>query len=414
VKATKQKEIKEKKKFTHNTFSSFKIRNYRLYYAGQIISVSGTFLQALAQDWLVLKLTNSGTLLGLVLAFQFLPMLVLTSYGGVIADRFQKLKLLYITQTLSGLLALILGLLVLTNTVQLWMVFVFALCLGLINSVDNPTRSTFLFEMVGKENIKNAVSLWTILISSTRIIGPAIAGILIATMGIGECFIINAVSYVAVIIALMMIRKSELNTVPPVPRTKGQIREGFRYALHHPLIFNSLLMMAIIGTITFEWQASLPLFAKFILHGDAGIYATITVSMGIGMLVGGFFNASSKNTSQKRLVYSAFLFGVLVLVASFTTSLIFTIIALFFVGIFSMSFANLSASILQINTDPAMRGRVMALWTMAFFGSTAIGGPLIGWIGESFGAEWTLAVGGIAAIIASIIGFIYMKKKNLT
>jgi len=389
-----------------NTFSSFKVRNYRIYYFGQVISVSGTFLQALAQDWLVLKLTNSGTLLGLVLAFQFLPMLLLTSWGGVIADRFPKLKILYITQSLSAILALSLGILILTGTVQLWMVFGFALCLGLIGSVDNPTRSTFLYEMVGQDHIKNAVSLWTILISATRIIGPAIGGVLIVLFGIGQCFVINAVSYIAVLIALLMINKKELNTVGTVPHQKGQIREGFRYVLSTPILFNSLFMMAIIGTITFEWQASLPLFAKFVLMGDAGIYAAISVALGVGMLIGGFVNASSAKASQKRMVLSAFFFGIFVLIASFTTSLIYAIIAFVFVGIFSMSFSNLSASILQINTDPKMRGRVMALWSMAFFGSTAIGGPLIGWIGETYGAKWSLIIGGIAAIIAAILGLI--------
>ena len=389
-----------------NTFSSFKVRNYRIYYFGQAISVTGNFLQALAQDWLVLKLTNSGTMLGLVLALQFLPMLLLTSWGGVIADRFPKLKILYITQTLSAILALTLGIIVLTGTVQLWMVFAFALGLGLINSVDNPTRSTFLYEMVGKEHIKNAVSLWTILISASRIIGPAIAGVLIVTVGIGQCFVINAISYIAVIIGLAFIRKSELNTVEPVPHKKGQIREGFKYVLSTPILFDSLFMMAIIGTITFEWQASMPLFAKFVLNGDAGIYAAISVAMSIGMLIGGFANASSTKATQKRLVYSALFFGLFVLVASITTSLIYAIIAFVIVGIFSMSFSNLSSSILQINTDPKMRGRVMALWSMAFFGSTAIGGPLIGWIGQNFGARWSLAVGGFAALIATIWGFI--------
>ena len=202
------------KKLFANTFSSFKIRNFRIYYIGQMISVSGTFLQALAQDWLVLKLTNSGVMLGIALAFQFLPMILLTSLGGVIADRFSKLKILYITQTISGILALLLGLLVLTGTVQIWMVFAFALCLGLVNSIDSPARQSFVFEMVGKEQYKNASGLWVTLISFARVIGPAIGGVLIATIGMGQCFIINAISYVGVIFALAMIRKEELHSVP--------------------------------------------------------------------------------------------------------------------------------------------------------------------------------------------------------
>ncbi|MGB5156243.1 MFS transporter [Desulfobacterium sp. N47] len=394
------------KQYLNKTFSSLKIRNYRIYYLGQIVSVSGTFLQYLAQVWLVLKLSNSALMLGFIPAFQFLPMLLLTSWGGLLADRYSKLKLLYITQTLSGILALILGLLVLTGNVQLWMVFVFALCLGLINSIDNPARSTFIFEMVGSEKIKNAVSLWTILISSARIIGPAIAGIIVATIGIGECFVINAASYIAVLIGLSMIRKSELHSAPPVDAAaKGQIKEGLKYVRSTPVLFNTLVMMAIIGTITFEWQVSMPLFAKFILNGDAGVYSIINVSLGIGMLIGGVANASSSVTSQKRMGYTALLFGTTVLISAFTSTLLWATIAFIFVGIFSMAFVNLTSSILQINTDSKMRGRVMALWSMAFLGSTAIGGPLIGWVGEVFGVRWTLIVGGIAALIAGVWGY---------
>ena len=397
------------KQLLGKTFSSLKIRNYRIYYFGQIISVSGTFLQALAQDWLVLKLTNSGTMLGLVLAFQFLPVLLLTFYGGVIADRYPKLRLLYITQILSAILALGLGILVLSGAVQIWIVFIFALCLGLINSLYTPVSQSFVFEMVGKDEIKNAVSIWVILISFARIIGPAIAGILIVTLGIGLCFIINAISYIAVIIALMMLNKKELHVVPPPPASKSQIRDGLRYVRSTPILFNALLMMAIIGTITYEWQASLPLFSKFILKGDAGTYASITIAMAIGMIFGGLFNATSKTSSMKRLIISAFLFGLTVIIASFATNLFIALLIFFLVGIFSVAFANLSNAILQINTDHNMRGRVMGLWAIAFFGSTAIGGPIIGWIGDAFGAQWTLIIGGLAAILASIIGYINWK-----
>ena len=402
------------KKLFANTFSSFKVRNFKVYYIGQLISVSGTFLQALAQDWLVLKLTNSGVMLGIALAFQFLPMLLLGSYGGVIADRFSKLKILYITQTISGILALSLGILVLTGNIQIWMVFGFALCLGLINSADNPARQSFVYEMVGKEQIKNATGLWVSLISFARIIGPAIGGVLIATIGIGECFIINAVSYIAVVIALFMINTKELHINPVVKSAKGQIREGLKYVKSMPVLFITLIMMAIIGTITYEWQASMPLFAKFVLHGDAGYYAIITVAMGVGMLIGGLFSASSSKSSLKRIIFSAFLFGVCVIIASLATSLTYAIFAFGLVGMFSILFANLNNSILQLNTDPNMRGRVMALWGMAFFGSTAIGGPLIGIIGQYAGARWALAVGGIAAIFAAILGMILlMKNKDL-
>ncbi len=401
------------KEFFHQTFSSLKIRNYRVYYIGQIISVSGTFLQSLAQDWLVLKLTGSGTLLGAVLAFQFFPVLIFSSYGGVIADRFPKRKILYITQSIGGLLALFLGILILTNIVQLWMVFVFALGLGLVSSIDNPVRQSFVSEMVGRDQIKNAVSLWAVLISVCRVIGPAIAGVLIASVGLGLCFIINAISYIAVLIALFMINSDELHHTPLQPKAKGQISEGLRYVKNTPILLVSLVMMAIIGTISFEWQASLPLFASFVLHGDAGTYSALSVALGIGMLIGGLFNASSGSTSLRPIVYSALFLGISMIISSISTNIIFVLLIFVFIGLFLIIFANLSNSILQMNSEPHMRGRVMSLWSMAFFGSTAIGGPFIGWIGEMFGAQWSLAVGGIAALIAALYGFIVLERLNL-
>ena len=397
------------KKIFNAAFSSLRIRNYRLYYFGQAISISGTFLQALAQDWLVLKLTNSGTLLGLTLSFQFLPMLILTPFGGVIADRFSKLKLLYITQSVAGILALFLGLLVLTDRIELWMVFVFALCLGIVNSVDNPVRQAFVSEMVGKDQIKNAISIWVVLIGVCRIAGPAVAGVLIATVGLGICFLINAFSYIAVLIVLFFIKKEELFEAPRVGTERGQIKEGFRYVRKNPILFITLVMMAIVGTITYEWQASLPLFSKFILNGDAGTYSALSVAMGIGMIFGGMLNALNGRSALRPIIYASFLFGVFILIASLCSNVIQATISFLFVGFFSIMFANLSNSFLQINSDPKMRGRVMAFWTMGFMGSTAIGGPIVGWIGEYFGARASLMIGGFAAIIAGIYGLLALR-----
>lgn len=406
-------EIKTQQPFFKRTFSSFKIKNYRRYYIGQLISYCGNFLQAIAQDWLVLQMTGSGTLLGLVLLFQFLPLLLLSSYGGVIADRFRKLNILYFTQIAFAILALGLGALVLTNSVRLWMVFAFALIWGLVTALDNPARQTFIYEMVGKENIKNAVSLWAVLISLTRIIGPAIAGVLILIFGIGWCFIINALTYVAAIISFLMIRVKELHLTELVKKEKGQLKEGFKYVLATPVLFNALLSMAIIGTITYEWSASLPLFAKFVLNGNAGTYSFLMVVMSIGMIFGGVYSASSHKSSLRRMNFFALLFGVCILIASFLTNYILLVVMLAFVGFFSLLYANMTNSILQINSDPKFRGRVIALWSAAFFGSTAVGGPLIGWIGEMFGARWALATGGLAAIFAAIICYIIMKEEKV-
>ena len=398
--------------FFRHTFSSLKIRNYRIYFIGQVISVSGTLLQAFAQDWLVLKLTNSGTMLGIVLFFQFFPMLIFSFLGGSIVDKFHKLKILYITQSIPAILALLLGILVLTNTVQIWMVFIFAFLLGLTMTVDNPARQSFIYEMVGGEQIKNAISLWTVLIGLSRIVGPALAGILIATLGMGECFIINAFSYIAVLIALSMINVSELRIA-----TNSQavnLKESVQYILKTPVIFTTLLMMAFIGTITFEWQATLPLMAKFVFNGNAETYSIISVALSVGMLIGALITAGSQKNSLKIISFVSLFFGLFLLLVSYAPNLIMAVLGFVFVGAFAIAFGNLTASLLQVSSDSRMRGRVMSLWSAGFNGSTAIGGPLIGWVGEVYGARWSLAIGGFAAIIAALYGFyVINKNKNI-
>ncbi len=387
-----------------SAFSSLRIRNYRMYYSAQSISYTGTFLQIIAQDWLVLELTNSGTMLGLVSACQYLPMLLLGLWGGVIIDRFSKINLVFITQLGSSILSFVLGMLVVTGLIQTWMVFVFALLLGIINCIDNPTRQAFIYEMVGKAEIQNAVGLWTSLISITRIVGSALAGILIATVGIGLCFILNALSFLPAMISLFMMRKEELQPSTPVPRAKGQVLEGLRYVWQTPILRHLLVMFAVVGTLSWEWQASVPLFARFTLGGDATLYSTLTVAMSIGMIIGSVVSAANRPVSVTRISYMAVFFGVSVLLMSLTTTAPWAIVAFILAGLFFTIYANLTTSALQVHADSAFRGRVMSLWAIAFFGSTAIGGPIIGWVGESFGAPWALVVGGIAAIAAGVYG----------
>ena len=392
------------RQFSRETFSSLHVRNYRLYYIGQIISTSGTFMQSIAQAWLVLKLTNSGTALGLTTALQYLPVLFLGPYGGVIADRFSKRKILYFTQSISGVLALILGVLVATSLVKVWMVYILAFCLGMVNVFDNPTRQTFYIELVGPDNLRNAVTLYSTLVNLARIIGPAIAGGLIAAFGLAPCFIINGISYVAVVIMLGMMRPCELLTTPPVPRAKGQLMEGIKYVISTPVLGSTLLMMAIIGTLTYEFQVSLPLIAQFTFHGDARSYAFLSASMGVGAAIGGIFFASRKGIQPYKLVGASLLFGLAVLAAAFMPSLRLAGLLMVVVGICSINFSSLGNSTLQLESTPQMRGRVMSFWSVAFLGSTAIGGPIVGWIAEVAGARWGLALGGIAALIAAILG----------
>ena len=391
------------------TFASLKVRNYRLYYVGQIISTSGTFMQTIAQGWLVLKLTNSGTALGFVVALQYLPILVLGPYGGVIADRYPKRRILFFTQSIAGLLALILGILVATNIVELWMVFVLAFLLGLDGVFDNPTRQTFHIELVGPDKLRNAVTLYSTLVNLSRMIGPAVAAGLIATIGIAACFILNGISYFAVVIMLVFMHTDEMHLNPPVPPSKGQLKEGFMYVLSTPVIGFPLLMMALIGTFTYEFQVSLPLIAQNTFKSGASGYAFLTSAMGVGAAVGGLFFAGRKRGAPYKLVSAALFFGLAILTAAFMPSLLLSGMALMIVGFCSIYFSSLGNTTLQLECTPEMRGRVMSFWAIAFLGSTTIGGPIVGRLAEIAGARWGLALGGIAALFAAGIGAVTLR-----
>ncbi len=400
------------KKFGRKTFSSLKIWNYRLYFIGQGISLSGTWMQTIAQSWLVLKLTGSGTALGLITALQFLPVLFLAPWGGVIADRFSKRKILFYTQTAAGITALTLGILVATDLVEVWMIELLALSLGLIAALDNPTRQTFMVEMVAKENLPNAVALNSTEVNLARVIGPAIGGTLIATIGIAWCFIVNGLSYIAVLGALYMMRPHESNITPRVARAKGQLREGFRYVAKTPLLKDTLIMLAIIGALAYEFKVSLPLFARFTLNGDAGSFAALTAAMGAGSIVGALSAAHRRKKSPALLARAAFLLGVSILFLAVAPNMVFALFAVALVGALSINFLSLGNVLIQLETSGEMRGRVMALWAVAILGSTPIGGPIIGFIGEYAGPRFALAVGGIAAIITAGWSAVRLKKKN--
>ena len=397
--------------FSQETFSSLHVRNYRLYYIGQIISTSGTFIQSIAQAWLVLELTNSGIALGITTALQYLPILIFGPYGGVIADRISKRKILYFTQSISGVLALILGVLVATGLVKVWMVYILAFCLGMVNVFDNPARQTFYIELVGPDNLRNAVTLYSTLVNLARIIGPAIAAALIASAGLAPCFIINGISYIAVVIMLNMMRANELLITPPVPRAKGQLQEGFKYVASSNILGPTLLMMAIIGTLTFEFQVSLPLIAHNTFNGDASSYAFLSISMGVGAVIGGIFFASRKGIKPYKLVSASLFFGLAVLAAALMPSLLVTGLAMVLVGICSINFSSLGNTTLQLVSSPQMRGRVMSFWSVAFLGSTTIGGPIVGWFAQAVGARWGLALGGLAALVAAALGAVTLRKQ---
>jgi MFS family permease len=393
-----------------STFVSLRFRNYRLFFAGQIISTSGTWMQTVAQGWLVLRLTRSGTDLGLITAARFLPMMLFSPWGGLIADRLDKRRILYLTQTLAGLLALVLAALVATHVITLWMVAVIALALGFVNVFDNPTRQSFIAEMVPEEDLGNAITLNSVTINMARVIGPALAGVLIATVGIAPCFLANAVSFGAVLISLVMMRARELYPVARPPRQPGQVREGLRYVRRTPELLVPLIMITVVGTLAWEFQVSLPLLARFTFHGSAATYGTMLAFMGAGAVVGGLVTARRARISAVGLGRSSFGWGLAILAASIAPNLAAEYGLLLLVGYGSISFNSLAKTTLQLAAVPSMRGRVMALWSVAWLGSTPVGGPIVGWIGQTFGARWSLVVGGLATVAAGLLGYASLRR----
>lgn len=396
--------------FGRSTFASLVIRNYRLYFIGQAISLSGTWMQTIAQGLLVLQLTHSGFMLGLVTALQYIPILLFAPFGGVIVDRFPKQKILLITQSVAGVLALLLGILVGTHFVQLWMVAVLAFALGLVNAFDNPTRQSFVPEMVGKDALTNAITLNSWEVNLTRVVGPSLAGILAATVGLTVCFLFNGISYIAVLIVLLMMNTKELHATPVAPKKKGQLQEGFAYVATSPILRNTLIMLALVGTLTYEFQVILPLVAQFTFHNLSTGYAALTAAMGIGAVVGGLFTANRKATSAQMLILTALGFSIAMFIVALSPTLPIALLGMVLVGVASINFTSIGNVTLQLESMPQMRGRVMSLWTVAFLGSTPIGGPIIGWIGENFSPRWGLGVGGLAALAAAGIGILTLKQ----
>ncbi|HTW07466.1 MAG TPA: MFS transporter [Acidimicrobiales bacterium] len=387
------------------TFSALSVPNFRRFFFGQSTSLIGTWMQSVAQSWLVYTLTHSSTALGAVVAIQTLPVLVLGPYAGVIADRVDKRRLMVVLQSLMGVQALALGVLAVAHVVTFWEVCVLALALGLNNTFENPARQSFVLEMVGRDNLRNAVSLNSTMVNAARAVGPAIAGLLIATTGTGTCFLVNAASFVAVVYSLVSMDRSTLQPSPPAGRAKGQLREGLRYVAHEPRLGVPLLMMAIVGTLAYEFQVSLPVLAKQSFHGGAETYGFLTAAMGAGAVLGGLVTATRGKTGLRALSIAALVFAVAILATAGSPSLDLAYGAMALVGWGSVSFLATGNTTLQLHSAPNMRGRVMALWAVAFLGSTPVGGPLIGWLIAVTNARVGLATGGVAALGAAAIGF---------
>jgi MFS family permease len=395
------------------TFAALSVPNYRRYVAGQSISLIGTWMQMTAQAWLVLSLTHSSTKLGLVVALQTLPVLLLSPYGGVIADRLDKRRLMIMLQSAMGVQALALGILTLTGAVKFWEIGVLAALLGLNNAFENPARQSFMLEMVGGEHLRNAVTLNSVLVNVARTIGPAIAGILIATVGEGVCFLANAASFVAVVTSLITLNRSALAPTTPAPRARGQLREGFRYVRGTPGLAYPLLMMAAVGCLTYEFQVSLPVMASRGLHAGAAGYGFMTAAMGVGAVMGGLLVAAKGRTGTAQLTVAVTGFGVAMTLAALAPSLAFELGALALAGAASIAFMSTGNSTLQLRAKPQMRGRVMSLWFVAFQGSTPIGGPIIGWVIAFAGARAGLGLGALTCFAAALLGLAVLRGTRL-
>jgi MFS family permease len=394
------------------TFKAFEIPNYRRYFAGQAISLSGTWMQMAAQAWLVLTLTGSAATLGLIVALQTLPILLLGPYGGVIADRVDKRRTMILLQGLMGVQALVLGVLTVTGEVRVWQIGALAVLLGVNNAFENPARQSFILEMVGPEHLRNAVSLNSVLVNVARTIGPAIAGLLIATVGEGVCFLVNAASFVAVIASLLTLDLEALHPSPPAGRGPGQLREGLRYIRRSRDLAIPLLMMALVGTLAYEFQVTLPVMARQGLHVGAAGYGFMTAAMGAGAVAGGLVVAAIGRTGLRTLVLASGAFGAVIMLAALAPTLPFELVALALVGAASISFMATGNSTLQLGAEPSMRGRVMSLWFVAFQGSTPIGGPLVGWVMAWAGARAGLGVGAVTCLLASLLGLLALRRRT--
>jgi MFS family permease len=392
------------------TFSSLGNPNYRKFFFGQTTSLIGTWMQTTAQSWLVFTLTHSATDIGFVVALQTLPVLLLGPYGGVIADRVDKRRLMIVLQSMMGVQAAILAVLSITHMVTYLDVCILAVVLGLNNCFENPSRQAFVLEMVGPDNLRNAVSLNSTMNNVARAVGPAIAGVLIAAVGEGWCFALNAVSFIAVVASLVVMDRTKLNPSTPTVRAKGQLLEGFRYVAKTPQLLIPLIMMGLVGMLAYEFQVTLPIVAGTVFHGSSAIYGVLMAAMGIGAVIGGLWTAARGKTGVRAMIQASLIFGVCMSFAGLAPILAIELVAMALVGFASVSFLSMANSTLQLNTDPQMRGRVMALWAVAFMGSTPIGGPLIGWITSMSGARVGLGVGAASCFVAGLIGLLAMRR----
>jgi MFS family permease len=385
------------------TFSSLRYHNYRLWFGGALVANVGTWMQRVAQDWLVLtELTDeSGIAVGITTALQFGPVLFLSAWAGVLADRLDRRKLLAATQAAQAVLAFGLGALVLSGHAQLWQVYVFAGLLGCVSAIDGPVRNTFVAELVPRERLSNAVGLNSASFNTARLVGPGVAGLLIAWVGSGWVFLLNGVTFAATILALTRMRTSELHRMPVVPRAKGQIREGIAYVRGRSDILVIMVVIGVVSTFGLNFQLTSAVMARTEFGKGAGEYGILGSILAIGSLTGALLAARRERPRVRLVIGAAFAFGVTSGVMALMPTYWSYALACIPVGLASLTMMTAANTTIQLTTDPAMRGRVMALYMMVFLGATPIGSPVVGWVAEEFGARWAIGIGSISALLVA-------------
>jgi MFS family permease len=397
---------------TAETFRSLRVRNFRLFFGGQLISQVGNWLTLVAQTLLVYQLTHSGIALGALQAAQFGPVLLLGPWAGLVADRSDKRRLLLIVQTLAMLQSFTLAALAFTGHPPVLAIFAVALIGGTTVAFDNPARRAFVVEMVPPEDMHNGVSLNSALMTSSRVVGPALAGLLVVTVGYGWCFLIDGLSYIAVLVALYMMRTEELHPAPVTPKAKGQVREGLRYARTVPQLWVPLVMMAVVGTLSYNFQTVFPIFVTRVLGGGNLTYTLLFSVVSVGALFGALRVARRRSIDVRAVAIAALSYGAAMTLMAFAPNEWLAFVFGLYLGVASIAFLTASTSIVQTESAPEMRGRVLALQAVLFLGSTPIGGPIVGWVSQEFGARYGIGLGAIAALGAGAWGLMKARRMH--
>ncbi len=400
------------KGFLYGTFRSLRLYNYRLWAAGALVSNVGTWMQRTAQDWLVLtQLTHrNATALGVVMALQFGPQVLFLPLTGFAADHFERRKLLFVTQAAMGALALGLGLLTLSGRVQLWHVDLFAFLLGTVTAFDAPARQSFVSELVGEADLPNAVGLNSTSFNAARMLGPAAAGLLLAAVGTGWAFVVNAISFGAVLAALSLLRVGELRPGDRAPRGRRGLGEGFRYAWQRPDIRAALLMLFLIGAFGLNFPIFLSTMAVTVFHAGAGRFGFLTSILAVGSVTGALLSARRENPRLAVLVTGAAAFGLGFTIAALMPTYTLFGLSLILIGVSAQTFTTTANSVVQLATEPGMRGRVLAILLAIALGSTLIGAPLVGWVADLCGPRWALGVGAASGFGAAAVGLLSLAR----